>query len=221
MLAQIGKVKGTTFTFDALHTRGDTTKQVVEWNHADYFVVVKNNTKSLRNRVILCFEESSKLNAETLNRGHGRIEYRKIEIVETSPEKVGYPHCHTCGKITRKRTLFKAGKLIKSSSEEEFFVSSHKISAKTPEFFLYTARQHWSIENRLHYIKDRSMDEDRINVSGGYARIISLLRSMAALALNNSGKSMNCIQRKISADKKILINLINSKSLQNWKLAFL
>ena len=222
ILAGMGEMPGTTFTFDALHTKGGTTAQVVEYNKADYFTIVKNNTKKLRKNVEELIENEVSDTAESFDKGHGRIERRKLELLCVTPQQMEYPHCHACGKITRVREKVKAGKVVGFSLEEEYFVASHKNAAILgAEFFLHAAREHWAIENKLHHVKDRSMDEDRINIRGGYARIKTGLQSLAALTISASKDSANCVQRRISSNPKSLTALLTCKSLSTWRIAFL
>jgi predicted transposase YbfD/YdcC len=45
---------------------------------------------------------------------------------------------------------------------------------------LELSRQHWSIENRLHYVRDVSMGEDACRVRSGHApQLLALLRNTA------------------------------------------
>lgn len=49
-------------------------------------------------------------------------------------------------------------------------------------------RGHWSIENRLHWVRDVSFDEDRATARSGHApQVMSALRNLAITALRLSG----------------------------------
>lgn len=223
LLASMGEIPGAVVTFDALHTRGSTTQQVVEKNKADYFVMVKNNARNLKTAIVQLFEEKDRRieTAESFDKGHGRIETRKVEVIKVKKGEISFPYCNTIGKITRKRETQRAGKVIKVTNEVEFFSSSCKMQKNNADFLLSVAREHWSIENKLHHVKDRSMNEDRISARGAYARIIGLLRSMAAMGLNGVASSIKCAQRVIASDKKKCMQIMRSKSLSELRLSIL
>jgi len=144
ILAGIGEMQGTTFTFDALHTKGGATSQAVEYNKADYFAIVKNNTRALRKKAEDLIEKKVPYTAESFDNGHGRIEKRKLELLCVTPQQMEYPHCHACGKITRVRETVRGGKVVGVSSEEEYFAASHKNAGMLgADFFLHAAREHW------------------------------------------------------------------------------
>jgi predicted transposase YbfD/YdcC len=52
----------------------------------------------------------------------------------------------------------------KESTEVAYIVTSLPASEAGPERLLELARAHWAIENRLHWVRDVSMDEDRCHV---------------------------------------------------------
>lgn len=222
LLAEMGEIPGTTITFDALHTRGETHITVVEDNKADYFCIVKKNTKTVLKKVELLMHGRVDDTAETVDIGHGRAEKRRIEMLFTTPSEVGYTHAHACGRIIRTREQIRDGKIRETTEEVEYFVASHPDARQRgARFFLHVAREHWAIENKLHHVKDRSMDEDRIRMGGAYARIKAGIGSMAAVTFCNIKGSTNCIQRRIASRTKILTGLMRCKSLSKWALCFL
>lgn len=222
LLARIGAIPGTTITFDALHTRGETHDVVVVENKADYFCVLKKNTKTVLNRVESLANRRVDDTAETFDIGHGRAEKRRVEMLFTTPAEVGYAHGHACGRITRTREQIREGEVRETKEETEYFIASHKDARQRgARFFLDVAREHWAIENKLHHVKDRSMDEDRIRMGGAYARIKAGIQSMAAVTFSDIKGSTNCIQRRIASKPKILMGLMACKSLPKWVLEFL
>lgn len=218
----MGEIPGTTITFDALHTRGETHIAVVDDNKADYFCIVKKNTKTVLEKVESLVGDRVEDAAETFDIGHGRTEKRRVEMLFTTPEEVGYAHGYACGRIIRTREQVREGKIQEAKEETEYFVASHKDARQRgARFFLDVAREHWAIENKLHHVKDRSMDEDRIRMGGAYARIKAGIGSMAAVTFSDIKGSTNCIQRRIASDSKILVGLMRCKSLSKWALEFL
>ncbi|MGD9974880.1 MAG: transposase, partial [Desulfatirhabdiaceae bacterium] len=57
-----------------------------------------------------------------------------------------------------------------------------------PERILNLARGHWAIENRLHWVRDVTFDEDRSQVrKGNGAQIMASLRNIAISLLRMAG----------------------------------
>lgn len=93
---------------------------------------------------------------QTADKGHGRIETREIQVTTRFP-KSSFPYAQQVGRILRTRT-FKDGR---TEQEQVYVISSRKLDEMSPEQFLDYNRRHWGIENKLHYTRDVSQDEDR------------------------------------------------------------
>ena len=75
--------------------------------------------------------------------------------------------------------------------EVRYFMSSLALSDGKPEEFLSLIRNHWSIENGLHFVKDRWRDEDRhyLSMPGLGERFTCLLnRAVSVLGVLRRGK---------------------------------
>ena len=75
--------------------------------------------------------------------------------------------------------------------EVRYYISSLTLSDKEPEEFLSLIRDHWSIENGLHLVKDRWRDEDKhvLFRPGLGERFTCLLnRAVGVLGLLKRGK---------------------------------
>ena len=67
-----------------------------------------------------------------------------------------------------------------------YYVSSHDPAALSPQQFLSKIRNHWSIENKNHYPRDRFFDEDRCMIRNhNAARILAACRQRV-LSLKSS-----------------------------------
>ena len=84
---------------------------------------------------------------------------------------------------------------LKDQSEQRETVFC--ITSLTPEQadasrLLKLNREHWSIENRLHYVRDRTFDEDRSQVRKRAApHMMASLRNLAIGLLRLAGASTN------------------------------
>ena len=106
-----------------------------------------------------------------IDKVHGRLETRKIW---TSRELEGYtdfPYTKTVFEIERHTLFIKSGK---SCEEVAYGITSVE---DTPERILDLNRGHWEIENRLHWVRDVTFDEDRCQIRKG-ARIMASIRNL-------------------------------------------
>ena len=69
----------------------------------------------------------------------------------------GFNHIKSIAKITYKGQRTSNGK-TETVSFERYFVSSKIMNAKT---FGFVVREHWAIENKLHFMLDVMMNEDK------------------------------------------------------------
>jgi predicted transposase YbfD/YdcC len=155
--------------------------------------------------------------AETLDRGHGRIERRSIEVLPISPSESGWPHTHVACRITRIREIVRKNIVIHESKEKVFYAGSMNAFSRSPEEFLKLSRGHWTIENNLHYHKDRSLDEDRNPAAEhGSGRIMCFLRSVAALVLGKAKEPLNVVKLRLALKPHLLMRLLFCNDLSEW-----
>ena len=68
--------------------------------------------------------------------------------------------------------------------QSRYLITSLAADELSPSRLMRLVRGHWSIENRLHFIKDRWWDEDRQwSIRPGLAERLALLRDSALVAL--------------------------------------
>lgn len=95
-----------------------------------------------------------------VDKEHGRIEWRGIEVKDTTPEQMGFPHAAQVARLDRIREL-KGGK---QEAETVWVVTSLTAQQANSERLLELVRTYWSIENGTHYRLDVSAGEDRCRV---------------------------------------------------------
>ena len=99
---------------------------------------------------------------ETVEKGHGRFERRRCAVVDLSgAEWDGYAALHgrrQAMRIEREREILKTGG---RSVELTWCLTSLGPERAGPEALLELVRNHWVIENRVHYVRDFTCDEDR------------------------------------------------------------
>ena len=223
MIDRFPELFGCVLTFDALHAVKETFEKVVADKRADFLVCVKGNAPDLRRRLEQVFRRRPDRVrcARTIEKGHGRIETRGIEMAPTSPVEPGWPHTHVVCRVTRDRETVRRGETVRHSHVQVYFVGSFPETSRTPEQALELIRGHWTIENCLHHRKDRSMDEDR-NRAGACrsGRVMSCMRSFAALVLGRSRESASEVQRRFSTKIHLVLGLFSCRSPAEWEQSY-
>lgn len=91
--------------------------------------------------------------------------------------------------------------------EERFFISSYSASAAE---FGRRVREHWAIENGLHWVKDVVLGEDDCRTRAGQApQNLGLLRSIALTLVRRAGEpSMTQARRQWAHNCRALLRLL-------------
>ncbi len=120
-----------------------------------------------------------------MTKGHGRIETRAIW---TSTDLVGYTDFPFLAQVFRiERTVTTLTGLPKHH-EIVFGVTSCPPARADAARLLALNRGHWGIENRLHWVRDVTFDEDRSQVrTGAGPQVMASLRHLAITLLRLAG----------------------------------
>jgi predicted transposase YbfD/YdcC len=88
-------------------------------------------------------------------------------------------------RLTRTRTNRKTGKRTR---ETVYAITSLTAADAGPDQIAAWLRGHWSIENRLHWVRDVTYDEDRSQIRTGHApQVMASLRNTAISLLRLAG----------------------------------
>lgn len=119
---------------------------------------------------------------ETLEKSHGRIERRILEAASTLPRYPAWPGV---------RQIFRLRRVVQGKAEHKeqrygiTSLSAHEVGAG---LLLSLVREHWGIENRLHYIRDTVFREDACRVRHrGKAQNLAALRNTAITLVRGQG----------------------------------
>ena len=162
-LLKMLEIKGCIVTIDAMGTQTDIAETIID-NGADYILSLKENHKTLYNDVKLylddIYREKKLLESEnyykSVEKGHGRIEIRECVISEEISwlhNKSAWKGLYGIGAIYC--TIEKNGIISKQS---HYFIYSCK-GLNACQIMKYK-RNHWSIENNLHWVLDMTFRED-------------------------------------------------------------
>ncbi len=187
------KIEGKVITADALLTQKAIAEYLVNERGADFVFTVKENQPTLK-RVIAALELRARgCDAETTEKGHGRITTRRIWCDDALKASVPFPHVQQVFCIERQVTHLKKGI---TTVEAVYGVTSQSTEKALPKKILAQNRKHWSVENKQHYVLDVTFDEDR-----------SQIRSL------NGPMVMTCLRRAA-------ISLLRIKGITNIAQAF-
>lgn len=180
---------GATVTIDALGTQTAIARAIVDQG-ADYVLAVKENQGHLYEDVVATFQEAEARQfehvphtyAETINKGHGRVEIRECWVIE----RLDYIEALRTAEdwaALRSLILVRAERRLgeQVSVERRYFISSRPDPAERQ---LAVIRSHWGIENELHWCLDVAFGEDGSRIrKGDGAQNFSFLRRLALTLL--------------------------------------
>ena len=86
------------------------------------------------------------------------------------------------------------------SIEIVYLITSLPPADAKPERLLALVRAHWAIENKLHHVRDVSMNEDRCRVRAG-ARPLSTLRNAAIGIIRRLGRAIPAARENFREDR--------------------
>ena len=157
-------------TMDALHCQKKTIQSIIDGNN-DYIVTIKKNQltlfKTAQQLVSSVSVSDEHLEYESL---HGRTTTRLTQVYEVLPQSLpDWAGAKNIIVVTRSGTRWsgkKSHRQLIEFQEEHYYLSSLDWSASQ---FSDAIRGHWLIENRLHWVKDVTLNEDNCIHRGGNA----------------------------------------------------
>ena len=161
------------------HAQRNLAQVLVEDKHADYCFTDKDNQPTLKDDIAFLFlNEDFSPEHETCEKTHGRLEIRKIWTSTGINDYVDFLHCGRVVCLHRHTEHLKSGKI---SSETVYLISSLSSEKASPAQLPDINRGYWGIENRNHYVRDVTFDEDRSQVrTKSEPRMMAALRHIAA-----------------------------------------
>lgn len=169
---------GRSVTVDAMHAQHETARCILDGG-ADYVMTaVKDNQPTLHDDLTAIDWTGARHASGALEKAHGRLEKRDCDLIDIT----GAEWDTTCVlhgrrqafRITRYREDINSAT---KSVETAVGVTSLAPGKAGPHDIAELVRRHWDIENRLHYPRDFTYDEDRCR-----AHVRHLPRNLAALS---------------------------------------
>jgi predicted transposase YbfD/YdcC len=180
LLKAFASLASAVVTIDAMHTQHDTA-QVILGRGAGYVMTVKANMPALY-RQLKKLPWSAVPAVSSVGTDHGRRARRTIKAV-LAPAWVEFEGAAQVAQL--RRTVTKNGK---KTVEVVYLITSDRDAG--PATLAAWVRGHWEIENRLHWVRDVTYQEDKSLVRTGNApRVMASLRSLAISLLRLDGQT--------------------------------
>ncbi|MGC1286612.1 MAG: ISAs1 family transposase [Streptosporangiaceae bacterium] len=178
LLKAFAGLAGAVLTIDAMHTQHDTA-QVILGRGADYVMTVKANMPTLHKQ-LKKLPWAAVPAASDVSTDHGRRARRTVKAV-LAPAWIEFEGAAQVAQL--RRTVTKKGK---KTVEVVYLITSDR--AAGPATLAAWVRGHWEIENRLHWVRDVTYQEDNSLIRTGSApRVMATLRSLAISLLRLDG----------------------------------
>jgi predicted transposase YbfD/YdcC len=209
-------LKGSIVTLDAIGCQTEIAAQIID-QRADYVLALKANQPKLHQDVVEWFawarerefRDVEHTYAQTVNKGHGRIEIRQCwalsdpRALEVLGHHDGWRKLTSLVMVQRER---RRGE--QSQTETAYFISSLPPDA---ERLLRAVRHHWRIENSLHWVLDVIFHEDdaRLRIGDG-AENFAILRRMVLNLLKRHPAKLSLKRKRFKAalDTEFLFELL-------------
>jgi predicted transposase YbfD/YdcC len=196
-------LRGKVVTGDAMLAQRELSVQVVNGG-GDYVWTVKGNQEGLADDIAVHFELAPLAKgccpapepfptARSVEKGHGRLECRTIQVSSALRGYLEWPHAEQVFKMERHTRRLKDGK---ETSQIVYGITSLSAEKASPQRLLALVRKHWQIENGLHYRRDETLREDWCHLRIGDAQQTMSIINNLLLGLLLRGRCRNVPQAR-------------------------
>jgi len=207
-LLRLLDLQGALVSMDAMGTQVSIAK-LIRAKQGDYLMGLKGNQSTLRDETEAVFEAANAprsvnvdeaqppaaSEASETDKGHGRIETRTAKVMtefaEWVPASQRWPDLSSLIAIEAVREDILSGT---TSTETRFYISSRKMS---PAQALAATRNHWLVENQLHWCLDVTFGQDANQTrTKNAAENLAVVRHFALNLVRAYGGDRYCVARR-------------------------
>ena len=186
LLDLVTDLHGVVVTADALHCQRDHVTYLAS-RGAHWILTVKGNEPSLHQQLAgLPWRLVPDADRDTdRGHGHGRREIRTLKILSVSTG-IDFPNAAQAIQIRRRRRRLDEPKRF--TTETVYAITDLLVHQAKPMQLADWIRGHWSIENKVHWVRDVTYDEDRSQIRTGTGpQVMAAIRNAAIGALRLAG----------------------------------
>lgn len=193
-LLEVLALKGCIVTIDAMGCQKTIASAIVD-KEADYILALKGNQGELHEQVQESFRfmNTNSVSEET-DWGHGRIEKRQCSVINDLSmieQKDQWKGLRSIIKIEAERFIKSTGE---TERETRYYISSMPGDAQQLN---RNIRDHWKIENSLHWVLDVAFNEDQSRKRAGHAaENFSVINRIALNLLKNETSTKQGVKGK-------------------------
>ena len=140
-----------------------------------------------------------------MDKGHGRKEFRRLLSTTALNDYLDWPDVGQVFELERVRVL-----KGKTEVEVVYGITSLGRQKSDAKALLGRTRDHWGIENRLHYVRDETLGEDRCRVrKGNGAQVLAAIRNACVHLLEDvEAPSKAAATRRFAAHPEEAVRLL-------------
>ena len=213
-LLEMLDIEGAIVTIDAMGCQRDIALKIID-KKADYLLALKGNQGSLREDTEVFAKEQKDRNYndtsvsrhQTVDGDHGRIETRTTTVFQDIAwlqERHNWPGLKAVVMVESIREINS-----ETQQETRFYVTSLQLPAEETGRFV---RDHWAVENSLHWVMDMVLRDDECRVRTNHAPAnFTTIKHMALNLLRVApSKDSLRLRRKVAAwDDEFLAQIIS------------
>lgn len=201
-------------SIDAMGCQKEVAEQIIE-QKGDYLLAVKQNQKTLYEDIESAFlvyekQENSEFVTEEIN--GSRVEKRVCKIITDTSHITHLNDWKNLSTLIKIETQTYHKSKDKTTNDTRYYISSHQ---NTSELFLKFTRNHWLIENKLHWSLDVIFNEDQSkkrnnNVAENFSIILkSVLKLLQEKQLKNKRISIKRMRKRAAYNLEYLLEMLD------------